>query len=164
MEKNLNHHTWNQQGGLGIDSMHSFECPNGYYPVDNGRYCQQEDRGPSGLTRTIPGRRRRKSKNSSNIVPARLVTNHFRGSFDDLIDKIIDLNESYFNTLLSRTSIQRSVNEFRENAMNGYIEDNNCVNCIGTHEFIGVCIGNICVTNWELRANRNIKCELKLRY
>ena len=54
MFKNENHEAWHGQH----DSIELYSfCPEGYYPVDRGKWCQHYERGPSGVIGGIPGQK-----------------------------------------------------------------------------------------------------------
>ena len=163
MFKNENHEAWHGQH----DSIELYSfCPEGYYPVDRGKWCQHYERGPSGVIGGIPGQKIKPiASQKPSLVPARLVTSEFRGSTDDLINRIIELNQSYFNNVTSYSRVQDAVSTLRETVSNGiFPEGGGCVTCLGTNEQNGFCIENICVSEISLFKNRGIICLLKLRY
>tara|TARA_Y100001963_G_C6672544_1_gene395804 strand:- start:380 stop:868 length:489 start_codon:yes stop_codon:yes gene_type:complete len=162
MLKNQGHEFWNiSHHGSGIQGLQSF-CPEGYYPIDGGKYCQMKNRGPSGYVNGIMGRN--PELEAPVVVPSRLISIKFVGSTEELVLKLLDLNQSYFNNWPNRLRVERLVSTLREDYKNGYPINTTCRECLGTNDDFGTCIEGICLSEITFNGNREVICTLKLRY
>tara|TARA_Y100000593_G_C4318650_1_gene342391 strand:- start:2228 stop:2728 length:501 start_codon:yes stop_codon:yes gene_type:complete len=166
MYKNPNYQEGYQlEGGGGLQNAN--KCPDGFYAMDGGKYCQKLGTGPSKSTAGRLGISHCQDCDSDYqslpFVDAKVLHHHFSGNIIQLVDIIIELNIKYLRTTPSRIFVTEEVRRFYENIRGGINAEWSCRECLGKNQ-PGTCISGICLTEFHRGGNKFIKCVLKLRY
>ena len=143
-------------------------CPRGYYPLDDGRYCQHHSRGPSGPLFNKKGQSHEPNFPGQDgipqTIPSRLLSRNFIGTVNELAREILNLNNQFFNRSENMSRVLDQCERFYQDVRNGEADDYSCKICLDGTDVEGKCIAGVCISQWMLSSGKRIECDLKLRY